>query len=80
MLSESGTRVPSESSVLVSSLIYAFLSAFCMGVFVMQYRLELILAVPFLAVGLARYIQIELNTASAVQRPERLYDERGFVI
>ena len=69
-----------ESSLLVSSLIYAFLSAFCMGVFVVQYRLELILAVPFLAVGFAWYLQIGLKTASPAQRPERLYEERGFVV
>jgi decaprenyl-phosphate phosphoribosyltransferase len=73
-------RSYSESSLLVSSLIYAFLSAFCMGVFVVQYRLELIFAVPFLAVGFAWYLQIGLKTASAAQRPERLYEERGFVI
>jgi 4-hydroxybenzoate polyprenyltransferase len=73
-------RSYSEASLLVSSLIYAFLAAFGLGVFVVQYRLELILAVPFLAVCFAWYLQIGLKTASAAQRPERLYEERGFVV
>jgi decaprenyl-phosphate phosphoribosyltransferase len=72
-------RSYSESSLLVSSLIYAFVSAFCLGVFVVQYRLELVVAVPFLAVGFAWYLQIGMKAESPAQRPERLYEERGFM-
>jgi 4-hydroxybenzoate polyprenyltransferase len=73
-------RSYSETSLLASSLIYAFVSAFCLGVFVTQYRLELILSVPFLAVALAWYLQIGMKAKSPAQRPERLYLESGFML
>jgi 4-hydroxybenzoate polyprenyltransferase len=73
-------RSYSEASLLISSLIYAFGSAFCLGVFVAYYRLELIVAVPFLAVCFGWYLQIGMKAESAVQRPERLYRELGFML
>jgi 4-hydroxybenzoate polyprenyltransferase len=73
-------RSYSETSLLVSSLIYAFVSAFSLGLFVAYYRLELIVAVPFLAVGFAWYLQIGMKAESPAQRPERLYQEVGFML
>lgn len=69
-----------EERLLVSAMLYAFASALFLAVFVVLYRIELLLAVPFLAVGFAWYLHIGMKPASAAQTPEHLYRERGFVL
>jgi 4-hydroxybenzoate polyprenyltransferase len=69
----------SEVALLVSSVFYALMSMFFVGIFLVKYRVELILAVPFLCGLYCLYLNISYKEDSAVQKPERLYRERGLM-
>lgn len=59
---------------LLSSIIfYSSASMLCFGAFMMRYRLELLLAVPLIALVMAVYLSLAFEPDSAVQRPEGLY-------
>ena len=66
----------SETSLLVSSFFYAMCATFFIGVFMIKYRMEYIIAMPFVF-GLFRfYLYIAFKPDSAVQKPEKLYKEK----
>ena len=67
-----------EERLLVSVMAYAAASAMFSGVFLMRYRLELVLAVPLVAVLFGWYLHLGLQEDSATMAPERLYREPGF--
>ena len=69
-----------EVTLLSSSVFYALISVFFTGVFLIKYRIELILAMPFLCGLYCLYIQISYKEDSAVQKPEKLYKERGLML
>lgn len=73
-------RFYTEERLLISSMLYAFGSALFLAVFMLKYRIELLLTVPFLAVAFAWYLQIAMKPASAAQTPEALHRERGFAV
>lgn len=64
-----------EESLLVSSVFYAVLGAQFGGMFILRYRLELVLLAPFVAGLFAYYVRMSYKPLSAVQHPERLYRE-----
>ncbi|MCR5773895.1 MAG: UbiA prenyltransferase family protein [Lachnospiraceae bacterium] len=66
----------SERTLLCSSMFYAFCSTFCMGIFLIKYRLEYVLAMPFLFLLFVYYLYIAFKDDSAVQKPEKLYKEK----
>jgi 4-hydroxybenzoate polyprenyltransferase len=68
-----------ETKLLVSLFFYASGSALFLGMFIIKYHLELILAVPLIAGFFSYYMSVALKTDSAVQNPERLYRERGLM-
>jgi len=65
---------------LITSLIY-YLSAFSLffGIFLIRYKMELILSIPFIAGFTAWYFHLACKEDSPVQYPEKLYRETGFV-
>ncbi|MBQ7583909.1 MAG: UbiA prenyltransferase family protein [Lachnospiraceae bacterium] len=65
-----------ERSLLCSSMFYAFCSTFCMGLFLVKYRIEYVLAMPFLFLLFVYYLYIAFKDDSAVQKPEKLYKEK----
>ncbi len=65
----------SEETLLVSSVFYAALGSQFGGMFILRYRLELVLLAPFVAGLFAYYVRISYKPLSAVQHPERLYRE-----
>ena len=65
-----------EQTLLCSSMFYAFCSTFCMGIFLIKYRLEYVLAMPFLFLLFVYYLYIAFKEDSAVQKPEKLYREK----
>ncbi len=69
-----------EESLLVSSAYYAVAFGLFFGIFLIRYRMELILSVPFLAGFIAWYIHIGLQTDSPAQYPEHLYRQYGFMV
>lgn len=64
-----------ESSLMVSSLIYAMLSGFFVAVFFVKYRIEYLLALPALALLFGAYLSAGLKVDSRVQTPEKLFRE-----
>ena len=72
-------RYYDEQSLLVSSFFYALSSAFFLGVFLIKYRIEFLLSIPFLAIMFAWYLAIAMKSTSAAQTPEKLYQERRFI-
>jgi decaprenyl-phosphate phosphoribosyltransferase len=64
-----------EQKLLVSSIFYATLGAQFGGMFILRYRLELVLLAPFIAGLFAWYVHISYKPESATQHPERLYRE-----
>ena len=69
-----------ERRLLVSIVFYASHAMLFFGAFIMRYRLELILAFPFVALVMAVYLSMAYKPDSAVQRPEGLYREVGLVL
>lgn len=49
------------------------------GIFLIRYRIELLLAAPFLAGFIAAYVHLGTQEDSPTQYPERLYRQYGFV-
>ncbi len=69
-----------EESLLVSAFFYALSSAFLLGVFLIKYKIEFLLAVPLMALLFAWYLKIGMRADSVTQKPEKLYKERTFVL
>lgn len=69
-----------EQSLLVSSVFYAMVSSFMLGVFMIKYKIELILALPFLFGLFCYYLKLAFKDDSVVQKPEKLYHEKGLLL
>jgi 4-hydroxybenzoate polyprenyltransferase len=68
-----------EERLLASVVFYSSSAMLFFGAFIVRYRLELLLAVPLIALVMALYLDLSFKPDSAVQRPEGLYRERGLV-
>ena len=68
-------RTYSETSLTVSAMVYAFLTAFGIAVFFVKYRIEYLLALPVLTWLFGEYLVLGLRPDSAAQEPERLWRE-----
>jgi decaprenyl-phosphate phosphoribosyltransferase len=64
-----------EPRLLVSIMFYAASAMLTFGAFLARYRLELILAFPFVALVMTVYLKLAFQPESAVQHPEYLYRE-----
>ena len=69
-----------ETSLLVSSFFYAMCATFFIGVFMIKYRMEYIIAMPFVFGLFCFYLYIAFKPDSAVQKPEKLYKEKSLLI
>ncbi len=67
-----------EPRLLASMVFYISACALFSGIFLVRYKVELILCVPLVAGFFAHYVAIGLREDSPVQNPEKLYRERGF--
>jgi 4-hydroxybenzoate polyprenyltransferase len=72
-------RYYNEETLLVSSFFYAICSSFFLAIFLIKYRVELLLIFPLLSAMFSWYLAIGLKRDSAAQAPERLLTERRFV-
>ena len=72
-------RFYTEETLLLSSFFYALLASFLLGVFLVKYRIEYVLALHFFAVLFTWYLAIALRADSAAQAPEKLHRERRFL-
>lgn len=76
----SSFRHYNDDRLLVSMFFYGSASALLLGVFIVRYKLELLLSVPMMAGFFAMYLHVTLKPNSPVQNPERLYRERGLMV
>jgi decaprenyl-phosphate phosphoribosyltransferase len=72
-------RYYTQESLLASAFFYALVSAFFLGVFLIKYRIEFLLSMPFLALLFTWYLVIGMRAQSVAQSPENLYREGPFV-
>ncbi len=68
-----------ESSLLVSSFVYAVTATFLIGVFLVKHRIELLVSMPFLVALFGKYMAVAYKPDSAAQKPEKLYREKGLM-
>lgn len=69
-----------EVTLLVSSFFYAMCSTFFIGIFMIKYRIEYLLAMPFVFGMFCFYLYIAFKPDSAVQKPEKLYKEKKLLL
>ncbi|NPA75994.1 MAG: UbiA prenyltransferase family protein [Euryarchaeota archaeon] len=69
-----------EQRLIISIVYYAVAFGLCFGVFIIRYRLELLLTIPLLAGFIGWYMNLGFLPDSPAQYPERLYKQRGFVL
>jgi 4-hydroxybenzoate polyprenyltransferase len=69
-----------ESTLLLSSFFYALCSSFFIGIFLIKYRIGLLLTFPLFSALFTWYLAIGLRSDSAAQAPERLYQEVPLLI
>ncbi|MEP6828364.1 MAG: UbiA family prenyltransferase [Aestuariivirga sp.] len=78
-LYRSSFRFYTAENLTVSCFLYAMMSAFFIAIFLVRYRLEYILALPFIAFLFASYLWLSLREGSIAQRPERMFRSRRLV-
>lgn len=72
-------RYYTETSLLISAFFYAMCSVFFVGVFLVKYRIELVLFMPFFIGLFCYYFWLSFKPDSAVQKPEKLFKEKGLM-
>lgn len=72
--------VYTHSSLVTSCLVYAQGFAFMMAIFLIKYRIEYIVAIPFLIALFAAYMRLALTPDSAAARPEELMRQPSMLI
>lgn len=70
----------SLNSLMLSSFFYAICSNFFIGIFLVKYKIELLLFIPFLIGMFCYYFNITFKKDSAAQKPEKLFHEHGLMI
>ncbi len=73
-------RIYDEPRLLTATLYYACACALFTGVFIVRYKLELVLWAPLVAGFMASYFRLGLKDDTRVDAPETLYKETGLVI
>lgn len=69
-----------EASLLCSSFFYALCATFLIGIFLLKYRIEYIVAIPVLFLLFCYYLYIAHKPDSAAQKPEKLFREKKLMI
>jgi hypothetical protein len=69
-----------EESLLGSAVFHAMAASLFLGVFLVKYRIELLLSFPLIALLFAWYIRIGYDEDSAAQHPEKLLQQRKFMV
>lgn len=69
-----------EKSLLISSVYYALMAIFFCGIFMIKYKIELIFAIPGFAGLFCYYLFLSYKQDSSVQKPEKLYKEKGLMV
>lgn len=73
-------RYYSEKSLLCSSLFYSMSATVFTAIFIIEYRIEYVLALPMLIGLFVLYFYLAFKEDSVVQKPEKLYKEKSLLI
>ncbi len=73
-------RAYTEQSLLISTFFYALTATFFIGVFMIKYRMEYLIAMPFVFGLFCFYLAIAFKPDSAAQKPEKLYREKKLLL
>lgn len=68
-----------EVGLTVATFVYGLLSLACISVFLIKYRIEYLLCVPFIVALFGQYLAIAMRTSSTAQLPEQLFRERALM-
>ena len=63
----------------VSCFVYALLCCSLLSIFLIKYRIEYVLAFPFLVLMFAKYLSLSFMPDSTAQKPEHLFREFGLM-
>ena len=69
-----------EIKLTVSCFVYAMLSSFFLAVFLIKYRIEYILLMPFITLLFGYYLALSMRPGSSAQKPEKLFKERMLML
>lgn len=69
-----------ESTLLCSAIFYALCSIFLIGIFLLKYRIEYLIAMPVVFLLYCYYLYIAYKPDSAAQKPEKLFKEKKLMI
>lgn len=69
-----------DQRLLVSIIYYTSAFGLFFGIFLIRYRIELILSLPLIAGVVAWYLHLTFKDNSPVQYPEKLYKQKRFMI
>lgn len=69
-----------EKILITSAFFYAMCSVFFIGIFLIKYRIELIMSIPFIIGLFCYYFYLSFAKDSVVQKPEKLYKEHGLML
>jgi 4-hydroxybenzoate polyprenyltransferase len=69
-----------QEKLITSIIFYSSLFAFTSAIFLIRYKFELILTIPFLSLLISEYMRIGFLYDSPVQYPEKLYKQKRLVI
>ena len=67
-------------SLTVSCFLYAIISSFFIGVFLIRYRVEYVLAFPLIAGLFGCYLWLSMIKNSIAQRPERMFRSKRLMV
>ena len=65
-----------EERLTISCFVYALFSTFLIGVFLIKYRIEYVMAFPFIIILFAHYLDLSMRSGSVAQKPEKLFREK----
>jgi decaprenyl-phosphate phosphoribosyltransferase len=68
-----------EKTLLLASFFYALTAAFLLGVFLIKYRVEFVIAVPLISTLFVWYLYLGMAPESVAQAPEKMFRQRAFI-
>lgn len=69
-----------EISLTASCFAYAILSVFFLAVFLVKYRVEYLLIMPFVTALFVQYLSLSMLAGSTAQKPEKLFRETSLML
>lgn len=70
----------SEIKLTVSVFVYAMLSLFFLAVFLIKYRIEYIVLIPWITLLFGYYLALSMRPDSSAQKPEKLFKEHLLMV